>query len=153
LLQFDYQANRFMKKKSNIKKSIPVKRIRNEVYNKTGELVFDRVKFRLDEQKKNFTDLAVELGITNSSLYRAMKRGKLTLEMMERIAVIIEVPVTYFFETVVVDRIADEVIQYEKNPDLKSFMLSFTRELGKGFSLESSVGLSIDKEAFWKKTV
>lgn len=142
-----------MKKKSNIKKSIPVKRIRNEVYNKTGELVFDRVKFRLDEQKKNFTDLAVELGITNSSLYRAMKRGKLTLEMMERIAVIIEVPVTYFFETVVVDRIADEVIQYEKNPDLKSFMLSFTRELGKGFSLESSVGLSIDKEAFWKKTV
>lgn len=140
-----------MKKKETKKETKIVQRVRSDVYNQTGELLFNRIKLRLDALQMNYTDLADKLEITNSSLYRALKRGKLTIEMMERIAKIIEVPVSYFFEAETITRMVNEIIDYQRNPDLKSFMLGLTVEISKGNDLPFAVGMAIDKDAFWDK--
>ncbi|MBK6833797.1 MAG: helix-turn-helix transcriptional regulator [Bacteroidetes bacterium] len=132
------------------KKKAPSKKIsKASVSNKTGELISQRLKQNLDLSKRTFEDVSKAAGITSSSLYRALKRGKLTVVMLEDIAKFLNVPVSYFFENELVDLLTEEVLKYDKNPDLKSFLLGFSREISKGWNAQDAAGRAIDQTAYW----
>lgn len=107
---------------------------------KLCEILSNRIKLRLEaDNNKNYIGLAKAIGITSSSLYRAIKRGTVTIIMLEGIAKYLGVHPLYLLESDVIDRMAESIVNRKENPELKGFMFGFSRDVAKGMKLEEAV--------------
>ena len=105
-----------------------------------SEQILEKVKSMLREKKMTFAELAEKIGYTSTGLNRAFGKNNIKLGTLESISKEMGVDISYFFEGDVVERIADEIMKHEKNPDLRSFMFGFSRNIAKGDKLENAIG-------------
>lgn len=112
-------------------------------------LILERIKILLEKEGENIEWLATKLGLkTKASLYTGFKRGSISIRQINSIAEILKVKPFYFFENDVIDRLTETVANHNKNPDLKSFLMGFSRDVSKGLPLESAASKTLDPQGF-----
>lgn len=112
-------------------------------------ILFERIKNLLEKQNKNVDWLSAELSIkSRSTLYVAFKKGSVSITMLNKIAEILKVQPFYFFENEIIDRFTEEVAKNSQNPDLKSFLMGFTRDVNKGMALEEATRKNLDPKGY-----
>jgi GTPase Era involved in 16S rRNA processing len=117
--------------------------------NSQSLILFERIKNLLEKQNKNVDWLSAELSIkSRSTLYVAFKKGSVSITMLNKIAEILKVQPFYFFENEIIDRFTEEVAKHSQNPDLKSFLMGFTRDVNKGMALEKATYKNIDPNGY-----
>lgn len=117
--------------------------------NANSLIVFERIRGLLEKQNKNVEWLALEMGFKHkNSLYVGFKIGSISIEALTKIAKILNVHPFYFFENDIVERLTEEVAKSKENPDLKSFLMGFSRDINKGMKLEEAAHKSIDPEGY-----
>lgn len=112
-------------------------------------ILFERIKNLLEKQNKNVEWLALEMGFKHkNSLYVGFKKGSISITMLNEIAKILNVHPFYFFENDIIERLTEEVAKRQENPDLKSFLMGFSRDINKGMKLEEAVQKAIDPNGY-----
>lgn len=109
-----------------------------------SQYIADRLKILLKNNEITFNDLAEKMGITSNGLYLSFKRGKVTISTLEKIGKVLDVHPFYFFENDIIDRLTEEAAKYPQNPDLKSFLMGFSRDVSKGMPVEQAAHKNID---------
>lgn len=112
-------------------------------------LVFERIKSLLDKQNRNVEWLAKEVGLKNkSTLYVAFKKGSVSMVLLQKIASVFGIKPFYFFENDIIERLTEEIAKHPQNPDLKSFLMGFSRDVSKGLSIEQAAYKNIDPHSY-----
>lgn len=104
-----------------------------------SEEILEKVKKKLKQEKMTFLELAQKIEFTDSGLRRAFDKNSLSIQTLYSISKILRVDISFFFEDKVIDRFVDEVLKRPENPDLKTFMFGFSRDIAKGMKLEEAV--------------
>lgn len=131
-----------MAKKTNIKANT------ENVEPSKSQFISDRLKILLKIKGLTFNELAEKLGISSTGLYLSFRRGKVTIVTLEKIGKVLDVHPFYFFEDEIIERLTEEVAKNEKNPDLKGFLMGFSRDVNKGMKLEDATRKNIDPEGY-----
>lgn len=111
-----------------------------------GQFLADRLKILLKKEGLTFNELAEKLNISSTGLYLSFKRGKVTIVTLEKIGIILKVHPFYFFENDIIERLTEEVTRHSPNPDLKSFLMGFSRDVSKGMPLDQAAYKNIDPD-------
>lgn len=122
--------------------------IMNKLKLERNERILEKIKKMLKDKKITFAELAEKIEYTSTGLNRAFGKNNLKLETLERISEVLQVDITYFFEEELTDRLVDEIMKHEQNPDLKGFMFGFSRDISKGMKLEEAVFKNMDKQGY-----
>ncbi len=113
-----------------------------------GQFIADRLKILLKIKGLTFNELAEKLEISSTGLYLSFRRGKVTIVTLEKIGKVLDVHPFYFFEEEIIERLTGEVAKNEKNPDLKSFLMGFSRDINKGMKLEDATRKNLDPKGY-----
>lgn len=113
--------------------------------NKRSLMILERVKLLLEKEHKNIEWLAEALGFkTKATLYTGFKKGTISVKQIVAISKILNVHPFYFFEHEVIERLSDEVREYNDNHEVKSFLSGVSKELNKGVNLRIATSQIID---------
>ena len=117
-------------------------------------VMFERVKMLVEKRGKNIEWLAKELDMkTKATLYTGFKKGTITIKQIQAIAKIFGVHPFYFFENAIVERLTDEIVKHQQNPDLKGFLLGFSKDVNKGMQIEDAANKNINPNWLAEKMV
>lgn len=114
----------------------------------SGDFLAEKVKYLLKQKGISFVELAKRISYSNAGLHRAFNTGTLTISTLSEIARELNVSIDYFFEEKIIDRLAEEVMKYDKSGDLKIFLFGFSRDLSKGMKFEDAVRKNQDPDGY-----
>ncbi len=111
-------------------------------------LIEDKVKSLLKENDMKFSELCEKIGFTYAGLHRTFTNNSLTVETLNKISKTLNVNISYFFENDIIERLTEEIAKHPQNPDLKSFLMGFSRDVSKGLPVEKAALKNINPEAY-----
>ena len=120
--------------------------------NDLSENEHDKILLRMKDllRLKNipFSEMCKDLGLSNSSLYKSFSNQTLSLKTLINISNYLEVSYTYFFENDIIERLTEEVAKHPQNPDLKSFLMGFSRDVNKGMDIERAAHKNVNPSGY-----
>jgi hypothetical protein len=108
-------------------------------------LIFERIKLQLDKKGKNVEWLALQVGMKNkATLYVAFKKGSVSMILYNKIALVLDVNLFWFFEDEITERLVSRVAISASNrdPTLKNFLFLFQRYIKNGDPFDYAVIMS-----------
>lgn len=109
-----------------------------------------KVRALLKQKDISFAELSRRIKYTTAGLHRAFSTGTLTIFTLAQIAHELEVPIHYFFEELILDRLAEEALRHPNGNEVKLFLSSLSRDISKGIKLEDAVWKNIDPDGYKK---
>ncbi len=119
-----------------------------DLYENEYDLLLQKIKYLLKSNGMSFSMMCQVLNISSSSLYKSFTNKTITLNTLKRISGYLGVHSSYFYEDIIVQRFTEEIIKYPQNPDLKGFMIGFSRDISKGVKLQDAVFKNIDRKGY-----
>ncbi len=96
------------------------KHICNIYLSTTNTLKYNKIKELLTEKGLTFTALAEKIGVSRAGLYHTIENNTLSVSTLEKIAEVLEVPVTVFFENSSSDELQKKELELSKMLLLKT---------------------------------
>lgn len=99
----------------------------------------EKVRLLLRKKGISFIELSRRIGYSNAGLHRTFSNKTIGIAVLENIAKELGVDISFFFEDIIIEKLVDEILKRPENPDLKTFMFGFSRDIAKGMKLEEAV--------------